>query len=93
MFNSWGRELPNAVEACAVRPPRRESRVRGLRLELMPDFFEKLVDGLDSAVSDTCAIFGHSVGAVRGLEFTRDFGCGEELACTASFLRTSDAAA
>lgn len=72
MFNSWTRELPNAVEVCAVQLPGRESRIREPRVEVMSDLVEQLVDGLDSAVSGPYAIFGHSVGALMAFEFTRE---------------------
>jgi len=72
MFNPWARELPNAVEVCAVQLPGRESRLREPRVEGMSELVEKLIDGLDSAISRTYAIFGHSVGALMAYELTRE---------------------
>ncbi len=72
MFNSWARELPDAIEVCAVHLPGRESRIREPSLKAMSDLVEKLVDGLDSAIGGPYAIFGHSVGALMAFEFTRE---------------------
>ena len=73
MFNLWTRDLPDAIEVCAVHLPGRESRLREPRIEAMSELAQKLVEGIDSSrIHGAFAIYGHSVGALTAFEFTRE---------------------
>lgn len=73
MFNQWTRDLPDAIEVCAVHLPGRESRLREPRIEAMSELAQKLVEGIDSSqIHGPFAIYGHSIGALTAFEFTRE---------------------
>ncbi len=73
MFNQWTRDLPAAIEVCAVHLPGRESRLREPRIEAMSELAQKLVEAIDSSqIHGAFAIYGHSIGALTAFEFTRE---------------------
>lgn len=70
-FHAWAALLPPQIEASAVQLPAREDRLR----EPMLDRWQPMMDALIAAVAPLpplpTAIFGHSLGAVIGLELAR----------------------
>lgn len=72
MFNPWTRDLPDAIEVCAVHLPGRENRLHEPRIEAMSELAQKLVEAIDSSQIGAFAIYGHSIGALTAFEFTRE---------------------
>jgi medium-chain acyl-[acyl-carrier-protein] hydrolase len=72
MFNSWSRELPNAIEVNAVALPGRESRITEPSISALPELVAKLVNGLASTMQGVFAFYGHSIGALIAFELTRE---------------------
>ena len=70
-FRDWPRGIPDDVELCAIQPPGRGHRLSE------PPFVDLrlLVQASIEAIQPLCekpfAVFGHSMGAKLGFEFTR----------------------
>lgn len=67
-FRRWAELLPTHVEPYAVQLPGRENRVREPPLEAWPAMMAALTDAVAPLPPAPTAIFGHSLGAVIGLD-------------------------
>lgn len=70
-FHAWHSALPEYVEVCAVQLPGRENRIAETPHDHLPSLLPPLVDALQSVLDPPFAIFGHSMGALIGFEFSR----------------------
>jgi medium-chain acyl-[acyl-carrier-protein] hydrolase len=71
-FRAWARELPEAIEVCAVQLPGRETRWLEKPFERMWPLTSVLADVLAPRLSMPYALFGHSMGALVAFELTRE---------------------
>ena len=70
-FRGWAELLPPQVEAYAVQLPGREDRLRESAFEQWQPMMQALVAAVAPLPHQPTAIFGHSLGAVVGLELGR----------------------
>lgn len=70
-FREWPALLPAHVEAFAVQLPAREDRLREPALDRWQPMMEALIAAVSPLPAQPTAIFGHSLGAVIGLELGR----------------------
>lgn len=70
-FRGWGELLPPNVEAYAVQLPGREDRLREPAFERWQSMMQALQAAVAPLPAQPTAIFGHSLGAVIGLELGR----------------------
>jgi len=71
VFRAWSALLPKHIEAFAVQLPAREDRMREPAFEQWRPMMEALVEAVAALPALPTAIFGHSLGAVIGLELAR----------------------
>lgn len=71
-FRAWARELPAAIEVCAVQFPGRETRWLEEPFERMRPLTSALADVLAKHLGRPYALFGHSMGALVAFELTRE---------------------
>ena len=71
-FRDWQGGLPGDMEVCAVQIPGRENRIGEPPHDALASLLPPLVDALRPLLDEPFAIFGHSMGALIGFEFTRD---------------------
>jgi surfactin synthase thioesterase subunit len=70
-FRGWAERLPAHVEAFAVQLPGREDRLGTPALTRWAPLLDALLAAVDALPVQRTAIFGHSLGAVIGLELAR----------------------
>lgn len=70
-FRGWAALLPPHVEAFAVQLPAREDRLGEPALDAWQPMMEALIEAVAPLPRLPTAIFGHSLGAVIGLELGR----------------------
>ena len=70
-FRPWVALLPAHVEAYAVQLPGREDRLRESPLVAWPAMMSALAEAIRPLPCMPTAVFGHSLGAVIGLELAR----------------------
>lgn len=70
-FRPWAARLPAHVEAYAVQLPGREDRIREPLLVAWPAMMSALAEAISPMPFMRTAVFGHSLGAVIGLELAR----------------------
>lgn len=70
-FRGWAALLPPQVEAFAVQLPGREDRLRELALDAWQPMMDAMIEAVAPLPFLPTAIFGHSLGAVIGLELGR----------------------
>lgn len=71
-FRAWARELPAAIDVCAVQFPGRETRWLEAPFERMRPLTSALADVLAPRLARPYALFGHSMGALVAFELTRE---------------------
>ncbi|MER7169246.1 thioesterase domain-containing protein [Micromonospora sp. NPDC000207] len=70
-FRSWGPDLPDGIDLCAVRLPGRESRLREPLLTRMEDVVGQLGDVVEGLTDVPYALFGYCSGALTAFELAR----------------------
>lgn len=70
-YRGWASLLPAHIEAYAVQLPGREQSIRAQTLESWRPMMEALTRAVEPLPTQPTAIFGHSLGAVIGLELSR----------------------
>lgn len=71
-FRGWANELPGDVEAFALRPPGRETRLREPPHTSTAPAVKELADVVEPMLDRPYAIFGHSLGALLTFELARE---------------------
>jgi medium-chain acyl-[acyl-carrier-protein] hydrolase len=71
IFRTWPAEFSQTVEACSVRFPGRESRIREAPFAQLAPLVEALAEVLLPYLDKPFAFFGHSMGALVGFELAR----------------------
>jgi medium-chain acyl-[acyl-carrier-protein] hydrolase len=72
-FASWARRLPEHVEACLVRLPGRETRIREAPYRNLNRLVDDLAPEIEMHLDKPAAFFGHSMGAAIAYELVRRF--------------------
>lgn len=70
-YRDWQRELPLAIELCAVQLPGRETRIADPPIPRVHELVPHLVDLVARLADRPYAIFGHSMGALITFELAR----------------------
>ncbi|MHB1133198.1 MAG: thioesterase II family protein [Chloroflexota bacterium] len=70
-YHLWAQCFPPEVELCAIQLPGRESRLRELPYNRLPDLVQALGDVLRPYMDLPFAILGHSCGALVAFELAR----------------------
>jgi medium-chain acyl-[acyl-carrier-protein] hydrolase len=70
-YRAWAAELPPEIEACAVQPPGRETRLREPPLDDLGALVEALGKEIEPWLDRPFAFFGHSMGACVAFELSR----------------------
>lgn len=70
-FRAWAAGLPSHVEAFAVQLPGREDRLQVPAFDSWQPMMDALIEALTPLPDLPTAVFGHSLGAVIGLELAR----------------------
>jgi len=70
-FRAWQNLLPSFVQVSPVQPPGRGERLSEPAFNHLPDMIEALGSSLLPFLNKPFAFFGHSMGALIVLEFTR----------------------
>jgi medium-chain acyl-[acyl-carrier-protein] hydrolase len=70
-FKSWQEGLPDSVEVSAVQLPGRGGRLSEAPFQHLPEMVEALAGALSPLFDKPFAFFGHSMGALIGLELCR----------------------
>lgn len=71
VFRGWAAGLPSHVEAFAVQLPGREDRLKAPAFDSWQPMMEALTEAVTPLPKLPTAVFGHSLGAVIGLELAR----------------------
>ena len=71
VFHTWGRDLPPALELCALQLPGRESRFREPLLTSSQALLDALSEAILPWLDRPYAFFGHSMGGLVGFELAR----------------------
>lgn len=71
MYRAWPELLPLDIEACAVQPPGRESRIREEAWTDLQAAAEGAAEAVASEADRPYAFFGHSMGALLAFEAAR----------------------
>jgi medium-chain acyl-[acyl-carrier-protein] hydrolase len=71
IFRTWPDGLPANVEVCPVQFPGRGTRLKEAPFTRLSSLVEALAQALAPLLDKPFAIFGHSLGALAGFEFTR----------------------
>ena len=71
IFNGWVEELPGGIELCAIQLPGRENRIAETPFASLSSLVPPVVDAVRPLLDLPLAVFGHSMGALIGFEFTR----------------------
>ena len=71
IFRSWSSRLPGTVEVCPVQIPGRETRVSEPPYTHVEPLVEALCEHLMPFLDLPYALFGYSMGAIIGFEFSR----------------------
>lgn len=74
VYATWGAELPDEIEVCAVQLPGREGRFREPLVTDVHVLTRALCAGLASWLDRPFALFGHSMGAAIAYETARMLG-------------------
>lgn len=72
IYRSWAKHLPPGVEVCPVQLPGRGNRMRERPFTKLNELVPALADGLRPCLDKPFALFGHSMGALIGLELARE---------------------
>lgn len=72
IFHSWGANLPQEIEVCAVQLPGRENRLREPPYSGLQGLVQRLTGALSPLLDRPFAFFGHSMGALISFELTRN---------------------
>src|SRR5438128_1840495 len=70
-FRNWGQKFPSDIEVCAIQLPGRETQSREPLVNHIDTLLDALVPEILPFLDKPFAIFGHSLGALVGYEFTR----------------------
>ena len=70
-FRGWAAGLPSHIEAFVVQLPGREDRLQAPVLDSWQQMMDALIEAVTQMPSSPTAVFGHSLGAVIGLELAR----------------------
>ncbi|MBD3557360.1 thioesterase [Planktothrix sp. FACHB-1355] len=70
MFHSWLRHLPEDIEMVAVQLPGRENRFLETPVKNLGDLIKKLYSETAPLLHKPFIVFGHSMGALIGFEWT-----------------------
>jgi medium-chain acyl-[acyl-carrier-protein] hydrolase len=71
VYQSWGRQLPNDIEVCAVQPPGRESRFNEPLSRDMASLAGSVANSMLPYLDRPAALFGHSMGALLAFAVLR----------------------
>lgn len=71
IFRTWPDSLPEDVEVCSVRLPRRESRLREPPFDRCAPLVQTLAEAMLPYLNKPFAFFGHSMGALIAFELAR----------------------
>lgn len=71
LYHAWWRQLPSAIEVCAVQLPGRGSRLRETPFTSLTLLVETLAQAISPLLDKPFAFFGHSMGATIAFELAR----------------------
>lgn len=71
LFRPWANEMPAGVELFALQLPGRENLIGEPPLKDWPTLVEAAATAIDRLAPSSLALYGHSLGAVLGLDLAR----------------------
>ncbi|HEY7389820.1 MAG TPA: alpha/beta fold hydrolase [Bryobacteraceae bacterium] len=71
-YRSWHKEMPRAIQVCAVQLPGRGSRFAEPNFTCLRPLVEALAENLSPLADVPFAFFGHSLGALIAFELARE---------------------
>lgn len=71
LYRTWGDRLPSYVEVCAIQLPGRGARMAEAPMKSLPDILREMSRSIRPDLDLPFAFFGHSMGAMLGIELAR----------------------